>query len=371
MDKRLHGGDVYRNQITMDFSININPLGMPDGVKNRLAATISDWERYPDPRCGRLRRDLAEYYQVKPEQILCGNGAADLIFQLVMAVRPRQALLLAPSFSEYEEALRGADCRIFWVELKEEHGFRPDMEELRKKLTPDLDLFFLCNPNNPTGVCLNAEQVAELAEICCKNGILLVADECFLEFLDEPERYSLIPEAARGRRVLVLKAFTKTYAMAGLRLGFAICPDTELLSRMEGLRQPWSVSVPAQEAGCAALRERVYLEKTRTLVRTERNRMEEGLGRLGFRVTPSSGNFLLFYVDREEKLPGGSLYEACCRRKILIRDCSNFRGLGQGYYRVCIRRAEENRNLLEQLHQITDNGKGEGQHELVSDYTGG
>lgn len=362
MELHTHGGDVYRNRITHDFSINLNPLGMPEPVINwlrdSLENSLKSWERYPDSECERLTGLLAELYGTRPSQILCGNGAAELIYLLAQIKRPKKAFVTAPTFFEYERALRSVGCQVEYYNLSERTGFAPFMDELADRVTEEVDMVFFCNPNNPTGVAVSAEEVEKLAKACHQNHAFLVVDECFCEFLDSQEKYCTVPLTKRYPRMAVLRAFTKTYAMAGLRLGYGICGDEKVWDAVRAVRQPWSVSLMAQEAGAAVLAanqkaaRQTYLERTRKLLREQRVVLAEGLKRLGFTVYDSRANFLLFHSAWE-------CGEACKSRGILLRDCSNFVGLGRGYYRVCIRRQEENAYLLEQLKVILDEREGQ------------
>lgn len=347
-----HGGDIYRNPVRHDFSINLNPLGMPEGVKRHLKETVEDWACYPDPQCEALRTALAAFHQISADRILCSNGAADLIYQLVQTIKPRQALLLSPGFAEYEQALTGSGCEITWFRLKPENQFFPDMHEFCEQITPDTDLVFLCNPNNPTGHAVPKNQILNLAARCEETGTWLILDECFCDLLDDPEGYSVVPEAERFLHLFILRAFTKTYAMAGLRLGYGICGDRALLQKLSAGRQPWSISVPAQEAGCAALQETAYLNEARGILKTGRSYLTRELRRLGFTVYDSDINFILFFYEEESRPL--DLYEACLKRGILLRDCSNFTGLSHGYYRVCVSRQKENEILIHTLEQILE-----------------
>ena len=354
MDK-LHGGDIYESKILCDFSVNVNPLGLPKGVCRVLKASVKHWNRYPDPKCRELTGRLAEYHGVKKERIVCGNGAADLIYRLASCKRPKRALLPAPTFSEYERALRAVGCRIRYWPLNEEEDYRVDVCELADFLQEG-EMLFLCNPNNPTGLAVPAEQVELLAEACQKKQGFLVLDECFCDFLEQQDLYSFVERLKDYPKTAILRAFTKSYAMAGLRLGYLICGQQSLAEHIQRTGQPWSVSIPAQEAGVAALEEREYLEQTRRLVVKEREWMREGLLGLGFRVFPSQANYLLFKDTEETRY--GNLWESLKRQGILIRDCSNFRGLetvlhppGAHYYRTGIRTREENEYLIKALRQ--------------------
>ena len=365
--KYQHGGDIYSNKVSIDYSANINPLGLPQGVKEELARCIEDPVCcvYPDSRCRDLVKALSDYHQAPEDWILCGDGAADLIFGLAFALKPKKALLLAPSFLEYEQALRAVDCDISLFYLKEENGYRLDVEELCKTLEQTnvhQDILFLCNPNNPTGIAVKKEQVLKLAETCEKTGTFLVVDECFEEFLDEPEAYSIIPFLEKLPHVFVLMAFTKIYAMAGMRLGYALCSDEDVLTKICQVRQPWSVSGLAQRAGIAALKETEYVLKTRKLIHEQREKMEAALKGLGYIVYPSQANYIFFKeksleetaekdAEQEEKPERSptSLYARMLNQGVLIRSCSNYPGLDASCYRICVKTEEENREFLNLL----------------------
>ncbi len=372
--KYQHGGDIYSNKVSIDYSANINPLGLPQGVKEELARCIEGPVCcvYPDSRCRDLVKALSDYHQAPEDWILCGDGAADLIFGLAFALKPKKALLLAPSFLEYEQALKAVDCDISLFYLKEENGYRLDVEELCETLeqtsgpqdmtavgcsdqqksvsaTPHgYDILFLCNPNNPTGIAVKKEQVLKLAETCEKTGTFLVVDECFEEFLDEPEAYSIIPFLEKLPHVFVLKAFTKIYAMAGMRLGYALCSDEDVLTKICQVRQPWSVSGLAQRAGIAALKETEYVLKTRKLIHEQREKMEAALKGLGYIVYPSQANYIFFKERSREDIPT-SLYARMLNQGVLIRSCSNYPGLDASCYRICVKTEEENREFLNLL----------------------
>lgn len=357
-----HGGDIYRNQICHDYSVNLNPLGMPREVREALLYSIDGWGRYPDPRCEKLKEALAVHHKVNVSQLICGNGAADLIFQAVQALKPKKALLLAPTFSEYEKALQAMGTVCSFFSLSEKKDFSPDMDQLCHAVTEDLDLVFFCNPNNPTGSVVERKQVERLARACGEKGVRFILDECFCDLLEQPERVSMVPLTDKYPGMFILRAFTKTYAMAGLRLGYGVCSDEEFISRMEQARQPWSVSVPAQVAGEAALNGEEYLQQARSLIAGERIFLRAGLECFGYKVYDSAANYLLFYNRAEachSDFSAGHLWEMCRKRGVLLRDCSDFRGLGIGFYRVCVGRREENRLLLDILGNIAGDEKKE------------
>lgn len=351
MTEYQHGGDIYSQEILLDYSANINPLGMPESVKKAVRQAVDHAAVYPDSCCRRLRAALGEFHQVEPEQIICGNGAADLIFQLAYALKPKRALLPAPTFSEYGQALAAAGTEIHLCCLRETDNFRFDLELWKERAEGGRpELAFFCNPNNPTGLAVKKEVLEEMAAFCLEQGIFLAVDECFCEFLDDPEGHSILGELGRFPNVFVLKAFTKIYAMAGLRLGYGICGDPGLVDRLESVRQPWTVSALAQEAGLAALKETDYVERTRELVRAQRQVLKDGLARLGLAVWDSQANYLFF------RGPEG-LKERLAARKVLIRSCANYPGLDGRYYRICVGTEENNRRFLRELEAALE-GKG-------------
>lgn len=339
-----HGGDIYTEEVQIDFSANINPLGPTDHLLQAMAASLNQTGHYPDVHCRKLRDAIAAHEQVEAQQIICGNGAADLIYSLVLAERPKQALLISPSFSEYEQALKTVDCRIAYHQL-EETQFYQVTERYLEVLHKDLDMIFLCIPNNPTGALIAPELLEKIVRQCLIYNIRLVVDECFLEFLDEHEKYSM-KRFLKKREIFILKAFTKMYAMPGIRLGYAITSDQCLLKRIQGVRQPWSVSVTAQAGGIAALNEPDFVSKSRAYIERERSYLCAELARLGIRYLKPEANYICFKSRAD-------LRKLLMEKGILIRDCSNYRGMNPGYFRIAVKRHEENTILIRALERVS------------------
>ena len=283
----VHGGDWagYRAEFgrdALDFSANVSPLGLPAGVAAAITAALPMADRYPDPLCRALRTKLAAAEGVDTAQILCGNGAADLIYRLALALRPRRALLPAPTFAEYAAALETVDCDVQRFLLREENDFAVT-DGFADAIDDSTDAVFLCQPNNPTGQLTPLPLVERILRRCEACGALLVVDECFLDFL--PDCNALTAKALLdSKNLLILKAFTKLYGMAGVRLGYALCSDAALLDKMRAVGQPWAVSGLAQAAGLAALEETAYADSVRTLIADQRPRLAAGLRALGLRM---------------------------------------------------------------------------------------
>lgn len=341
-----HGGEIYEHHYKLDYSVNVNCMGTPASVIEAAAKGAALSAQYPDVYCRELRTALASFLKVKETQIVFGNGAADVIFSAILAQKPKKVLVPAPTFAEYEQAARVVGARMIHYILKEENEFRID-EGFREALTPDVDMAFLCNPNNPTGHLVEKQELLEILDRCVENDIFLVVDECFNEFLEDPRAYTLLGELEKYDNLLILKAFTKTYAMAGLRLGYGLCANEAFMEKMAECNQPWAVSIPAQFAGVAALKETEYVAESMKLLREESIFLKSELKRLGFHVFDSQANYIFFKAAPDLK-------QACGERGILIRDCSNYIGLAPGYFRIGVKRHEENLELIRVMEEITN-----------------
>ncbi len=338
-----HGGDIYGNPgILLDASVNTNPLGMPPEVRQALLSRMEEWGLYPDAECRALRAAIAEKEGVPADWILCGNGAADLIYRLCYALRPRTALVCAPGFSEYERALKQVDARVSHHTLKAEEGFALT-EEIERKIVPGLDLLFLCNPNNPTGRLIPEALLARILKRARGTGTVVVIDECFLGFAGEG--LSCKRHLRAMPALVILAAMTKMYALAGLRLGYLLCSNPKLLQKTKDAAQSWSVSTPAQIAGAAALSSAGWEENTRALIARERAFLMERLQELGAEVFPSEANYILFRAKKP-------LYAPLLEAGILIRSCVNFRGLDASYERIAVKTRDDNLRLIGAMKEI-------------------
>lgn len=345
-----HGGDWAGFQekyghMPLDFSASTSPLPLPVGIREAVVRSLIQVDRYPDPLCRELTLALGEKHKCSPNQILCGAGAADLLFRLALAKGPRRVLMVEPTFSGYEEALRTVESQVERFFLREEDDFALTAD-LLDRIRPGMDLLFLCNPNNPTGRTADRALLRDLVARCAACGTLLVLDECFNDFLDRPEEHSFVEELGRYPNLLILRSFTKWFPLAGLRLGYALCADEPLLEQMRRLGQPWPVSTPAQAAGRAALQESAYSAALADLIAKQRPRLAEGLRALGCRVIPGEANFLLFFCSDTE------LGQKLEKRSVLLRECWNFPGLGPGWYRTAVRTEGENQALLRAVREV-------------------
>lgn len=356
---RVHGGDIlsYESKFhkkPLDFSVNVSPLGLPEGVRQAVIDALDDSGKYPDTGCRALRQALAEYHGVSPEWILCGNGAADVIDRLAFALQGKKKILLtAPTFTEYRYALERSGLECVSYVLDPEDGFAI-REDFLDHITQDLAAVLLCEPNNPTGKTTDRMLLIRILEKCKFCGVMMIIDECFQEFLDEPDAHTMQgflvdPVSDTGKKsgvanpLLILKSFTKTYAMAGIRLGYCLCADQDLLEKMEQAAQPWAVSGLAQAAGIAALKETDYRNRLQVQNTTERERMKNALSDVGCRLVQGEANYLLFWHERTD------LADCLAKQGILLRTCTDYESLDEHWYRVAVLGREDNIRLIEAL----------------------
>ncbi len=342
-----HGGDIYtykknRGHWPIDFSANINPLGLPRRVKEALAENLDMFTHYPDVSARDLTQSVAAYEGISEEEVIFGNGAAEIIYRLVQVIKPGKALLVGPTFSEYEKAVRTFGGQCEYVKVDDEFGIG---ESFIDRIS-DHQLVVLCNPNNPTGLTVTSEYVRRLAVKCREQGAFLLIDECFMDFVVDKARYSFLPHIHDFENLLVLKAFTKFFAMAGLRLGYGITSNTELLFELKGIGQPWNISVPAQIAGVAALEDQKYIDETPYAIQKERQFMVQALTDMGWKVINGQANYIFFSTGMREKEANDEFMAYCLEKGFLIRDCSNYHYLSYGFYRIAVGSEKDNQSLL-------------------------
>ena len=343
----IHGGDVYRNNIDIDFSVNVNPLGISEAIDRSLNNINELISHYPDYKSEALVKKLSEAWNVKEDNIICGNGASELIMAVVHALKPKKAFFFAPSFYGYRHAILSGDTLAVNCFLKEENDFLPDesiIESIRTE--KDLDLIIIANPNNPTGKYINPSLLEELLRSCKEKDITVLLDECFMELSNERNR-TMINNISEWENLLVLRAFTKSFAMPALRLGYLIGSNKDRISLIRKQLPEWNVSLTAQKAGEAALKDISYLDEARNIISAERKYLTEELNAIGIKVYPSDTNFILIKTS----IP---LFEKLLERKILIRSCEDFEGLGKDYYRIAIKRHNDNKLLIESIKEIAE-----------------
>lgn len=341
----VHGGDIQtyidrHGFAPLDLSANINPFGIPDAVRAAMHRAVDNCTQYPDPFCRAARQAIGAREGVNPDFLYCGNGAADVLDRLAAVLKPRKVLLTAPTFAEYERTLSGAEIRVHT--LWETDGFALT-ERILDEISPDLDAVYLCNPNNPTGRTAAPELLREIVQKCTENGVKLVVDECFNDFLTDAEQHTLKDLLESNPGMIILRAYTKMYAVPGVRFGWCMTADAALIEKLYHAGQPWNVSVIAQACAVAAANEPAWAAETTKRIAEERRFLSDGLSAHGLKVFPGEANFLLFRSNDTE------LHEKLAAKGIMIRNCDNYRGLSAGFYRAAVKSREASEKLLEAL----------------------
>lgn len=349
-----HGG--YRHKATkqtgipieewLDFSANINPFGVPKAVRQAMEQALNQVMHYPDPDCTELRKAIAKHERVKEERIFCGNGGADVIYRYLQKQKPRKVLIPVPTFVEYEEILQNLNTeQICYYKMDKTFTIK---ENFLEELNAELDLVILCSPNNPTGKQIEETLLYQIVEKAKQFGIKVLMDCSFLDFVED-KREKLYEFLKQSSNVTIVQSFTKMYAIAGIRLGYAILEKEMKREDMAQQGASWSVNHLAQVAGVAALKEKKFVQETVQYVAKERKFLYAELQKLGFFVVESEVNYLLFQVKKEI-----DLQKVLQERGILIRDCRNYQNLSKGYYRIAVRNHEENERLVQCLKEVIE-----------------
>lgn len=380
----FHGGNIYKVfrekniKEILDYSSNINPYGIPESLKKRITENLEVLERYPDPDYVELRQKLANLNKVNLSDIILGNGATEIIFLFMKVINPKKILIVSPTFGEYERAVKATEIsgdtvslsssngdnknienkkiEIEYFELKESDDFKLNIGNLKNELENKYDLLIICNPNNPTGKFLKLAQTEEILKECNKYDTKLFIDEAFIEFLEDGMKESIINTEGNKKNLFVTRAFTKFFAIPGLRLGYGMYFDKELEKKISEKKEPWSVNNFAEMAGLTVLDDAEYIEKTLKWIAEEKIYMYEKLNEIsGIKVYETEVNFITGKIDEKlfsEGLNVKVLREKMLEQGILIRDASNFKFLDERFFRLAIKDRESNKRVIEVMKEI-------------------
>jgi threonine-phosphate decarboxylase len=353
-----HGGDIYAAARELsrspsrliDFSASINPLGPSKQAIRAVAKALPLACHYPDATCHGLVTTLASRRKLDPAHFMIGNGSSELIHLLPRALSIRHALILGPTFSEYERAVTNAGGRVAYLHATRKDGYQIPVKQALKALRANrsrVDALFLCNPNSPTGRVVPIEDILDLASMAARRKVWVVVDETFVDYC---EAHSVLSAVARNPRLLVLRSFTKFYALPGLRIGYLAGP-LKVVERIRRLQAPWSVNTLAQTAAQAALEDRQHAQWSLVFMQRERARLAKVLEAIpGLHVFPSAANFLL--VEVPAPFNADNVTNALRQKDFLIRNCSAIPGLNGRTIRIAVKKAAQNRRLVMALHQL-------------------
>lgn len=353
-----HGGNVLQMAEkfdldptkVIDFSANINPLGIPPQVRDAIISQLDCLQHYPDIEYRQLHQSIAAHHHCSPLSVVAGNGATEMIFLWAQHVKPQKALLIEPSFAEYRRALSRVGCAIDNYVLREEDGFAVT-ERVLDALHGELDCLFICTPNNPTGLIPDAELLQAIIKRCQQLDIRLFVDESFIDFM--PGRPSLSQCLADNPHLYVLRSLTKFYALPGLRLGYLLSSDHRLLAEIRDEREPWTINALAALAGEILFEDDSYCQATYQWLTQEQVYLQTELAQFKqLQLFEPSANYLFF----KHLSTNSSLQSELMQHGILIRSCANYIGLSDAFYRVAIKSHQDNQRLIEALQMVFAHG---------------
>jgi threonine-phosphate decarboxylase len=356
----FHGGNVWKisekynipvNQL-LDFSISTNPLGTPEKALNAVRSHLSLIHHYPDPDHEWLLETLAKSTNVEPENVIIGNGSTELIylFNEIFLENGYEAIIPIPTFSEYKAAIERSGGNMVFLRCDPAKNFKLNLEDLENAITEKTRIIFICNPNSPTGCLYQKSDVLKVVKLAAEKNVLVFVDEDYIDFVDDSKRYSMAAYVNEYNNLFVLRSLTKFFGLAGLRIGFGIgSPD--LVKTLKNVQMPWSVNSLAMYATAEAVKDTDFIKKSRQLVSQSRTYMQNMLKTIPWlKVYPSETNFLLIEIEGE--LTSTQLAEGLAKKGFLIRDCQDFDGLNNRFFRATVRRPEENRKLVEQIKAL-------------------
>lgn len=355
MSKVIHGGNIDElsrkynldKEKLIDFSANINPLGVNEKVKKAIIDALDKVEKYPDITYHNLKSTISAFEDIQYNNLVLGNGAAEVIFNLVRAVNPKKVLIPVPTFSEYEEASLSVNSSIEYYYLKEENNWAIESDIL-KFINEDIDIVFICNPNNPTGVITKKEILLRIIEKAKKAKTIVAIDESFLDFIRDSHKYSLVSLLKDYDNIFIIKSLTKLFAIPGIRIGYGMTSNIDIINKIQAISVPWNVNIIAEVSAINSLNDKEFIAKSIIYVEEEKAYLFKELCEFDdIKVFNPSVNFIMFKLGKNIDLK----YELM-KRNIIIRSCDNYNGLDESYYRIAVRTREENIKLISTLKNI-------------------
>ena len=359
----FHGSDLEKieqlyginKEEIVSFSANVNPLGLSDRLRTSLCEHLDVITGYPDREYTSLRRVIAQYCGSDHESIIVGNGSTELISLFIQIEHPKKALIVGPTYSEYEREVSLGGGTSLYFPLREEDNFILDYDRLAEQLNESIDLLILCNPNNPTSTCISRGTMRRILDVCKQNDIFVMVDETYIEFTKDYDAVSSIPLTQYYNNIIILRGISKFFAAPGLRLGYGITGNHDLIKALNSRKNPWTINSLAEAAGQLMFTDSDYINKTRALISSERTRVTRELANIkGLKVYEPSANFVLVKIDGRSDITADILFDACIREKMMIRNCCTFPFLDNRYFRLCFMLPEMNDRLLSVIRSVME-----------------
>ncbi len=354
----VHGGDLdiisrrynISKEKLINFSGNVNPLGLPQSVKTAISENVGAVVDYPDVSYINLRKAIGEYTKVNFENILVGNGSTELISSLIKTLKPKNSIIVSPAYSEYLKEIKLAGGDYTLLPLKEEEDFSLDVTQI--PVTDSTDLIVLCNPNNPTGSYADINQIEQLLTVCKKTGTWLMIDETYVEFSHPSAHVSAMALTEKFDNLFIIRGTSKFFACPGLRLGYGICSNADLRDKINAFKDPWSVGTLAVIGGCVMFTDKEFINKTVELINTQRDRLINELSKIkDLKLYPTQSNFILAKILRKD-ITSHYVFEEMLKSYLLIRDAADFPYLNDSFIRFCVLDEESNTKLINKFNYI-------------------
>lgn len=356
----IHGGDLdeisriygIKKEEIYNFGGNVNPLGLPQSVKEAIANNADAPTTYPDVSYVALREAISDYTGISSKHIMVGNGSTELISMCIKSIHPKKAVIVSPAYSEYlkEIKLIGGETELFPLQEKDE--FMLNIPELKKALTDDIDMLVICNPNNPTGTYVTCQQTRDILTHCKAHNISVMMDETYVEFSNPAKNVSAMPLVEEFDNLFIVRGTSKFFACPGLRLGYGACSNKDIIEYINANKDPWSVNIFAELSGTVMFRDKDFINKSRNLINTERNKIFKELFDLdSVHIYDTQSNFFLLRL-KTDAVTSTEVFNKLINKKILIRDCADFPYLDNHFIRFCILDEKSNNLLLNELKNI-------------------
>lgn len=356
----FHGSDLekieeqfhIKKEDIISFSANVNPLGISPLLRKTLSEKLDVITTYPDREYTALRKCIGSYVKTDFQNIIVGNGSTELISLFIQIKRPKKALILGPTYSEYEREISLGGGTSLYFPLKESENFQLNWEDLKTQLNEQIDLLVICNPNNPTSTAITQKEMRKILDCCKQHDIFVMIDETYVEFALQDDKITSIPLTESYNNLIILRGISKFFAAPGLRLGYAVTGDADLLKAINTRKNPWTINSLAETAGTIMFTDTGYMEQTRALIAREREKTVRRLGSFSsVKVYPPTANFVLFQI-LDDSITSEELFTHAIRQHMMIRDCSTFPFLNNKYVRFCFLDAQKNEKLLDCFAQL-------------------
>ncbi|MDO4553792.1 MAG: histidinol-phosphate transaminase [Lachnospiraceae bacterium] len=350
----FHGSDLekieeyyhIKKEEIVSFSANVNPLGISSLLRETLASHLDAITTYPDRDYVALRKAISQYTGAELSHIIVGNGSTELISLFIKIRQAKKALIIGPSYSEYEREISLEGGSSLYHRLSEEHDFNLNLSRLEPKLNESVDLLVICNPNNPTSSAIPRKQMRQILDVCKQQDIFVIIDETYVEFAPDVDEITAVPLTNYYNNVAILRGISKFFASPGLRLGYAICGNPDIIREINKKKNPWTINSLAAIAGEIMFSDTEYIQRTRSLILSERQRIKDILSTWkSVKVYEPYANFILVRILNPE-ITSDQMFDYCIRQKMMIRDCSTFPFLNHEYIRFCFMKPEDNNRLL-------------------------